>query len=186
MLIIITPIIFGIANMDATSAAAPLDMFVSLMGIVMLTPVFQPEQNEEINDLVSSKYVSIAKIYLIRTIYSIIIVAIFISIFALYMSICKSEITLQLVIGTIANAIFLGSLGMITSAICNNTIIAYMIPLVFYALNYGTGPKLGNYYLFSMIRGNFEPKVWLLVTGIILIVASIIIKKLEKYFKINT
>ena len=52
LLCLVTPFLIGTANLDRNSAAMPLEMFVSLIGIVLLTPVFQPEQNEEIDDLV--------------------------------------------------------------------------------------------------------------------------------------
>lgn len=173
----------GTENLDMNTAAIPLEMFVSLIGIVILTPIFQPEQNADIDDLVSSKYVSMGKIYLIRTLYSIIILTVLISLFAFYMSCRNCEVTLQLLIGTISDAIFLGAFGMITSSLCNNTVIAYMIPSVFYALNYGMGNKLGNYYLFSMTIGVFQPKIWMLLTGIILIAASILFKEIERRFQ---
>ncbi len=182
-IIIITPIIFGIANLNRTDSAIPLEMFVSLIGIIFLTPIFQPEQNNEIGDLVSSKYISTNLIYFIRTIYAVFLSIIFIGSFVVYMSIQKCDITFLLFIGTVANAIFLGSLGMITAALTENTIIAYMIPLVYYMLNYGAGSKLGNYYLFSMYIPDFKPKVWLLITGILFIFLSLIVKKFKKKFQ---
>ena len=42
LLCLITPLLIGTANLDRNSAAMPLEMFVSLIGIVLLTPVFQP------------------------------------------------------------------------------------------------------------------------------------------------
>lgn len=173
----------GTANLDKNTSAVPLEMFVSLIGIVMLTPVFQPEQNAEIDDLVSSKYISATRIYLIRTIYSIIAIVLFICIFSGYMSIRDCDVDLRLMTGTMSDAIFLGSLGMITSSICGSTVIGYMIPIVFYTLNYGMGKKLKNYYLFSMTIGKFEPKIWMLITGILIIAVSIIFRGIrKKYF----
>ncbi len=183
ILLLFIPVIAGTANLDKYESAIPLEMFVSLIGIVMLTPIFQPEQNTDIDDLVSSKYVCTAKIHLIRTIYSIIILSILICIFAWYMNICNCSITLSLVMGTIYEAIFLGSLGMITSSICSSTIIGYMIPIVFYALNYGMGSKLKNYYLFSMTIGQFKPKIYMLITGILFIAGAIILKEIKKKFQ---
>lgn len=184
-LLFLIPVMVGTANLDKNTSAVPLEMFVSLIGIVMLTPVFQPEQNAEIDDLVSSKYISTTTIYMIRTIYSIIAIALFICIFSGYMSIRDCDVDLQLMTGTLSDAIFLGSLGMITSSICGNTVIGYMIPVVFYSLNYGLGSKLKNYYLFSMTMGNFEPKIWMLITGILLITASVIFRGIRKKYFLN-
>lgn len=183
VIIILTPIIVGTANLDSNTSALPMEMFVSLIGIAILTPIFQPEQHSDINDLVSSKYINTTTIYIIRTIYSIIFLTIFISLFSVYMYIRHCDITLWLIIGTISDAIFLGSLGMIASSICNNTIIAYMVPTIFYALNYGMGSKLKNFYLFSMTMGQFTPKMWMLATGILLIITAILLKEIQKKFQ---
>lgn len=173
MLCLLTPLLIGTANLDLKSAAMPLEMFVSLIGIVLLTPVFQPEQNEEIHDLVCSKYCNIGKVYLIRTLYSVVVVILLICLFTVYMQTRGSDVTIILVFGTVANATFLGSMGMLTSALTGNTVIGYMPPFLYYALNIGMGPKLGSFYLFSMTVGNFRAKIWLLAAGVLMITVSL-------------
>ncbi len=111
---------------------------------------------------------------------AVILTILLIGLFSAYMRLQKSDVTLLLFIGTVANAVFLGSLGMMTAALTDNTIIAYMIPLVYYALNYGMGNKLGHYFLFSMRASDFEPKLWLLTTGILLVFLSLIVKWYKK------
>lgn len=173
MLCLLTPLLIGTANLDRNSAAMPLEMFVSLIGIILLTPVFQPEQNEEIYDLVSSKHCSIEKVYLIRTLYSVGVMVLLICLFALYMQTQGSDVTTILVFGTVANAIFLGSMGMLISALTGNTVIGYMPLFLYYVLNIGMGLKLGNFYLFSMTVGNFRAKIWLLAAGVLMIMVSL-------------
>lgn len=180
VMLAVIPLIAGTANLDECTSAVPLEMFVSLIGIVMLTPVFQPEQDPDLRDLVSSKYVRMTKIYVIRMFYSVLILTAFITLFFIYMGVRNCEITMRLFAGTLSDALFLGALGMIVSSLCNNTIIAYMIPLVFYALNFGLGNKLGNFYLFSMTAGQFMPKVWMFVTGLLFIAVSIAWKEIRK------
>ncbi|MDE5818160.1 MAG: hypothetical protein K2I07_02420 [Lachnospiraceae bacterium] len=179
-ILIMTPILYGTANLDAASSAAPLEMFVSFIGIVLLTPVFGPEQNQETSDLVSSKYIGTTTIYLVRIVCAMILLFAMTGLFCIFMRLQKCDVTLLLFFGTAANAVFLGSLGMITAALTDNTVIAYMIPLVYYALNYGMGGKLGNYFLFSMRVADFQPKMWLFPTGILLLVLSLIVKRLKQ------
>lgn len=178
-----TPIIFGTANLDQAASAVPLEMFVSFIGIVLFTPIFQPEQDDEIANVVLPKRVSIDIVYLIRTIYSLVFLIAVIVLFGVYMMLQRSDVTFLLLIGTMANAVFLGSLGMLTAVLTDNTIVAYMIPLVYYMLNYGAGKKSGNYYLFSMRILDFQPKVWLLLTGILLIFVSLLIKRQKRKLK---
>lgn len=58
VIILLTPVLFGTSDLCTTASAVPLEIFVSLIGIVLLTPVFQPEQNSEIEEVVTCKYVS--------------------------------------------------------------------------------------------------------------------------------
>ena len=180
VLCLLTPLLIGTAHLDRNSAAMPLEMFVSIIGIVLFIPVFQPEQNEEIDDLVSSKYCSTEKIYCIRTMYSVVIVVLLIVLFAIYMKIRGCDMTPVMTFGTAADAIFLGSMGMLTSAFTGNTVIGYMPPFLYYALNTGMGPRLGNLYLFSMAIGNYKAKIWLFAAGVLMIVVSLGYKKFRK------
>ena len=92
---------------------------------------------------------------------------------ALYMQTQGSDVTTILVFGTVANAIFLGSMGMLISALTGNTVIGYMPLFLYYVLNIGMGLKLGNFYLFSMTVGNFRAKIWLLAAGVLMIMVSL-------------
>lgn len=180
VLCLLVPLLIGTANLDQKSAAMPLEMFVSLIGIVLLTPVFQPEQNEEINDLVSSKYCSTEGVYLIRMVYSVAAAVLLIAIFAVYMKMRSCDVTLVMALGTAADAIFLGSIGMLTSALTGNTVIGYMPPLLYYALNIGMGPKLGSFYLFSMVTGSYTAKLWLFLAGLLMMAAALFYQRLRK------
>ncbi|MDE7367221.1 MAG: hypothetical protein K2N24_07695 [Lachnospiraceae bacterium] len=180
LITMVTPVLFGISNLDAGAAAVPLEMFLALIGIVLLTPMFQPEQNRDIHDLTASKYVSEIVVYMIRTVYSLVILLLIISVFIWFMQVCDCEVSILLLFGTLADALFLGGLGMLGAAIINHTAVAYMLPLIYYTLNYGAGSKLGNFYLFAMTMEQYEPKFWLFFSGLILISAAIITKYLQK------
>ncbi len=180
VLCLLVPLLIGTSNLDQKSAAMPLEMFVSLIGIVLLTPVFQPEQNEEINDLVSSKYCSTERVYLIRTVYSVTAAVLLIAIFTVYMKMRSCDVMLVMALGTAADAVFLGSIGMLTSALTGNTVIGYMPPLLYYALNIGMGPKLGSFYLFSMAIGDYKAKIWLFVAGVAMMAASLLYQKIRR------
>lgn len=174
---LLTPVLIGTSNLDEQAAAQPLEMFVSLIGIILLTPVFGPEQNEEIHDLVSSKYVDPTIIYGIRTVCGAAVMLALVSVFSFYMGMQNCHMTLLLVLGTLADAWFLGALGMLTSVLCGNTVIGYMPPILYYALNIGMGPRLGNFYLFSMTRGEYGPKLQLFAAGLLLAAGALGYKK---------
>lgn len=65
-LLFITPVLFGTAHLSPDEAAVPLELFVSLIGIVLITPVFEPEQDEAIYEVAASKYISPHCVYCIQ------------------------------------------------------------------------------------------------------------------------
>ena len=52
VIMILTPVLFGTTGLDRKAAAVPLEMFISIIGIILLVPIFQPEQDVEIKDIV--------------------------------------------------------------------------------------------------------------------------------------
>ena len=67
----LTPIIFGISSLNERESAQPLEMLLSLTGTVLLTPIFMPEQNENIRDLIRSKKIDYLAVCFIRLLYSV-------------------------------------------------------------------------------------------------------------------
>lgn len=177
IIMLLTPVLFGITNLDSKATAVPLEMLISIIGIVLLVPIFQPEQDGDIKDTVSSKYVDCTYIYLIRVVYSVIGIIVLVSAFTLFMLFCGCEITSSLIFGTIADAMFLGAIGLLTSAVTNNLPVSFMVSLLYYVINITMKSKLGMLNIFAMMSGDYKPNLWLFVASIILIVASILIKR---------
>ena len=175
---ILTPILFGTTGLDSKAAAVPLEMLISIIGIILLVPIFQPEQDDEIKNIVASKYIDSTYVHLIRVAYSIIGIILLVLAFSLFMFVCGCEITIELIGGTIADAMFLGAIGLLTSAITSNMPVSFMIPLLYYVLNLTMKSKLGNFNLFSMMNGNYQPNIWLFISSLILVFVSIMIKKM--------
>ena len=74
-----------------------------------------------------------------------------------------------------------GKVFMLTSAVTGNTVIGYMPPLLYYALNIGMGPKLGSFYLFSMVTGSYTAKLWMFVAGILMMAAALFYLRIPSY-----
>lgn len=177
VIMILTPILFGTTGLDSKAAAVPLEMLISIIGIILLVPIFQPEQDDEIKDIVASKYIDSTYVHLIRVAYSIIGIILLVLAFSLFMFVCGCEITIELIGGTIADAMFLGAIGLLTSAITSNMPVSFMISLLYYVLNLTMKSKLGNFNLFSMMNGNYRPNIWLFVSSVVFIVIAILIKR---------
>lgn len=178
VVMVLTPVLFGTTNLDRLAAAAPLEMFVSTIGIILLVPIFQPEQNSEIEDIVTSQYVDCVYVYMIRVTYSVIGLVLLILLFSGYMLICGCDISVALIFGTLADAMFLGSIGLLVAAVTNNLPVSLMASILYYGLNLFARSKVGAFNLFSMVNGDYSPNIWLFAVSIVLIIAAVILKRI--------
>lgn len=178
ILCLISPFIMGVKNLDSINTAKVLDVYISLLGIILLVPLFFPEQDRDINDLIRSKKESISVIHIIRLIEALLCLFIIVTSFLFYLKIGNCTFPFkEYLYGTIADCIFLGGLGIFIYSIINSLCTSYMVPVLYYIMCFGSGKKyFGKFYLFSMMGGSIGDKKFLLVSGIIMIAAGIILK----------
>lgn len=184
---LLTPVFFGVENLDAIRTAQLLEMYIGLVGIIMLTPIFLPEQYKDIKDVVYSKKTAMIEVHVIRVLEGIICQGILLFCVLLYLRNNNCDFPfLQYYLGIMANAIFLGGIGIFIYALFDNIAIAYMMPIMYYLLNYGSSKKmLGRFILFSMVRGSYNEKYYLAIVGILLIMIGILIRHFEKTITMN-
>jgi len=182
LLLFMAPAIFGTANLDAKTSAIPLEMFIALIGIILLTPTFLPEQQKEIRQVIEAKYTDQNSIYLVRIGTAVLSMLLLISGFVLYMKLRGCEFdAISYILSTFAGGLFLGALGMFSYGVSSNISIGYMVPMIYYMLNMFAGSEhLGNLYLFSMTRGSSQEKYWLLGAGVSLIILTLFLKSIDK------
>jgi hypothetical protein len=112
LLLCLAAVIFGISNLDAAASAIPLEMFVTFIGIVLLTPVFMPEEPQEIRELIESKHTAQTAIHSVRLVYSSVIMLVMSAGFACMMNFNGSSFPLlKYIAGTFSGAFSLGLLG---------------------------------------------------------------------------
>ncbi len=178
----LTPLIFSIGNLDQAGSALVLEQFVSLAGVMLITPLFLPEQDKEIRELIESKYTDSTGIYLLRILLAALTLLVYICVFAGTMLALDSEFEgLAYIAGTFATAFFMGSLGLLAYAVSNQVTIGYLIPLGWYLFNLFTGSKyVQKLDLFSLAKGSFEEKYGLLAVGFCFVVAALLVKKMQR------
>lgn len=177
VIVFFTPALFGIASLNAREAAQPLERLLSLVGIVLLVPIFLPEQNENIRDLIRSKRTDYLAVCLLRLLYSLFFLAAIIGIFTWIMQCSESEVTIRHFVGGFASALFLGSLGFFFAGLSQNTVIGYMLSLIYYIANFALKDELKGFYLFSMSAGSFTEKYWLLGGSVIVLAITFVLLK---------
>ncbi len=176
-LVIATPLLFGVKNLDSIASSFVLERFVALIGIVLFTPLFSPETDKNISELVESKNTSPTFVYLSRLLVSILVLVtlIAISIITMWLGACEFNV-IRFGFGTLSTALFLGSLGFVTFAISSNVVVGYMLPIAIYMLNLFQGEKLKMLYLFSLSKNDLNEKYWLLGCAMILFLIGVLYK----------
>lgn len=174
--VILTPLFFSVHELNSRQAAQPLEVIIALIGVIMLTPVFLPEQNESIRDVVRSKKTPYLLVCLLRLVVSVIIMNGMIALFVIYMKHSCSDVSFRHFLGTAASALALGSIGFFAAGVSNNTIIGYMASLFYYIINFSLKDKLGVFYIFSMMNGSFDEKKWLFGLAFVFITAAFCFK----------
>ena len=139
LLLCLSPLVLGVENLALADTAKVLEMYTALLGIILITPVFLPEQNKDIRDLIRSKYTKTASIYTIRIIESVLVLILFLGIYMwfLHTNGCQME-GMKYFAGTFAEMLFLGGLGVFAYSLTDNLIAGYMIPMFYYITAVGS------------------------------------------------
>ena len=172
-IMILTGLLYGTTALDALETAKPLEFFLCFVGAALLTPLFLPEQDKEIRDVVLSKKVSYGIVCLIRLFYNIVAMALLIAAFGVKMYLGECAVSWTHIWGAIATALFLGALGLFVAGVADNAVLGFMAVILFYLANYGLKGKLGVFYLFAMSSGNIRQKGWLILGAAVLLIAGI-------------
>lgn len=179
-IVLVTALVFNLSALTVKEAAKPVELFLCFTGVMLLTPVFYPEQNHDLRDVISSKKVSYLTVCALRVLYSVPVLALLVAVFVGMMKQNESAVTGAHILGGIATAAFLGSIGFLVAGISDNTTLGYMAAMLYYLANYGLKDKLGKFYLFSMSAGNFEEKWWLLFGAAVLILITFGVMKIRR------
>lgn len=179
LLALAAPAFMGIENLNQQQVAKIMEVYLSLIGIILFVPTYIPDMDGNIYDLIRSKKESMIILHVIRVAEAFMFTVIIGLAFLYLLKKGNCEFSLIKMFYTfMSNSIFLGGLGMFIFSIFNQLPLAYMIPLVYYIVNYGSDYKhLGNFYLFSMQAYPLADKKYLFISGIVFIVSSILIAK---------
>lgn len=178
LVLLVSPFLLGVENLGEQDSAKVLEIYVALIGIVLIPPVFLPEQDHDIRDLVFTKYIDSRIVYLIRLSGNLLLLALMLGVYIGMLRYHGCEFPAgKYFCGTLAEMFFMGGLGLFAYGLCDNLVIGYMFPTVYYIAAFGSGSKyLRMFYPFSMARGSYTEKVWLLSAAVILVSAGIWIR----------
>lgn len=180
LLCALCPVIFGLNDLSAAEAAAPLEMVVSLSGILLLTPLFLPEQDKTLGGILYTKKTPPVCIHILRACYSVLLILLISGVFTGVLYLLHSDVGPAHLIGTVSTALFLGGLGAAVFAVSNNIAAAYMAPAIIYVFAVGGGANMGVFDPFMMTRGDFSGKPWQMAIGLALLAAAVLYRSSRK------
>lgn len=183
LLCALCPVIFGLNDLSAAEAAASLEMVVSLSGILLLTPLFLPEQDQTLAGILYTKETAPWCVHTLRACYSVFFILLISGAFTGILYILHSDVGLVHFLGTVSTALFLGGAGAAVFAVSNNIAAAYMAPAMIYVFAIGGGVNLSVFDPFMMSRGNFDGKPWQMAAGLILITAAVLYRSSRRALK---
>lgn len=172
----------GIANLDMVHSAECLEQSVILVGIFLIVPLNVPEQSKAIQEAVYTRKISHWKILSVRLIMSTLLLIVMVSLFSGIMvwKNCTFPFAAHAA-GTVISAMALGSLGFAVSVLSNSAIAGYLASAGYFLLNFlGNVSEKSIFCLFSMGKGNYTAKIYLLGWSLLMIAASLIYSR-KKY-----
>ncbi|NLM09833.1 MAG: hypothetical protein GX213_03450 [Clostridiaceae bacterium] len=171
-LLVLTPVMFGIKALDAVAAAYPLELCLPFIGVILLTPVYSPEQEPGILDTVCARKMPHLLICGIRIIMAMVLTVILICGFVVMMSALECEVFVVHALSSCVNAFFLGGLGILASSVSGHAVSGYILPVLYYVADLTGG--FGHFTMFSMMRsGTTDGRYIIFITGICCIAASV-------------
>lgn len=178
LFLVLATAIFSINNLDYSESARLLEQYVSVIGIFLLTPIFRPESDHSVREVVESKYTWQIGIYLTRIGMAIITIILFITGFVFCLKANNSLVLLwDYIFATFCTTLFLGSMGFMLYGISDQLILGYLAPVGYIMFNLYTGNRyVKKFYLYSLMKGSMNEKYWLLVGAILMILATLIYK----------
>lgn len=96
------------------------------------------------------------------------------------MGFLRSQVTPDLWLDAVSSSLLLGGLGALSYTLTDNIAAAYMVPVLYYVVNFGLGSKLGTFWLFSAMSGSSASKLPQLFLGLLLLAVSIPFRVHEK------
>lgn len=152
-------------------------MYISLIGIILLVPVFLPEQDVNIRELEYAKKTNYIEVYIIRILQALMALGILLLGYMAVMALnhCKM-VFVPYFFGTLATMLFMGGLGIFAFALFDHQIIGYLVPMFYYMIAVSRSNKMGILNPFSMMQGSYKEKFYLAAIGIVLIAIGVVVR----------
>ena len=172
---LMAPVIMGVKNLEQEQVVKIIEFYISFLGVVLLIPLFLPDTNRDVRDLIASKKMPITGVRLIRLLQAAGMLCLLLAVFlyALKCGNCTFEYG-KCFYAALANCVAMGGLGLFFYSITDQVVVGYMIPFIYYIVSIGGGFKyLKVFSLLSFSAGRIEDKKYILTAGVVVILVSL-------------
>ncbi|MGN0144374.1 MAG: hypothetical protein ACI398_05280 [Clostridium sp.] len=180
-LMVFTPMLFYIKNTDVNTAATICDTYFSLFGFIFMVSIFLPEEKENVLELINCRTINSRIVYLIRLVIAIIASLFFISVSIYILKLLGGNFPIEKYIyGSFSTAMYLGAIGLFVASITGESILGYLAAISYVLAEYvAKGDYINDIYIYSMTKGEFYQKKYLITAAVILLILSICIKQIK-------
>ncbi|WP_409347021.1 hypothetical protein [Paenibacillus sp. MBLB4367] len=164
---VVISLIFNLRFITYTEMAQIGELYLSLLGIMLMPHLTIIEDADSIHETVYAKRKRHALTVSFRILQTVALLWLLILSVALLAGNQGGDFPmLELTGGSWISAVCLGAAGMTAATFSRNIAAAYMTGFLYYVLEMFTkGKYTGDFYLFSLLKGSFEPGKWLLAAG---------------------
>ena len=136
------------------------------------------EQEREIWRLEQSKEMDLWKLYTLRVLVGIVGIFLVVSLFLVRLYFGESSFPAGgMWLGSVAETIFLGSIGFFVSACTNQAVLGYMVAVFYYLCNDSAGKYFGKFALFQMMKQTYDFWPLMLAASILALAAGMALRE---------
>lgn len=176
------PSLVNIKILTLEQSAIVLERFFTIIGIIMFLPLYLPDADANILDIVRTKKTAYLQIILLRLIQILLATFGLLILFLLLLHLNHSILNFGTFFAAeLANILFLGGLSSVAFVLSWHPVVSLMVPMLYYVFNFFTNEqKLKVFYLFGLADKEWLSKIVLGSSGIILLLISMWIATKKK------
>lgn len=178
LLCVIAPLLMGVENLDEPQVAKIIEMYLGFLGMILLIPLFLPDTNKDIRDLIASKKVPITVVRLIRLLEAFAVLSVLLAVFLAMLK--YNDCTFRFgtcMYAAVANCVGLGGVGLLFYSLVDNIAFAYMMPFLYYVISLSNRKFLGKLWLMGFSGGSLGEKKYILAAGVFMIIAALLVRE---------
>lgn len=125
VLCLMAPLLMGVKNLTEPQVAKIAEFYLSFLGVILFVPLFLPDSDSNIRDVVASKKFPITGVRLIRLLQAALFLLVILAVFFILLKYGENEFHFgKCYYAAAANCIGMGGLGLLFYSLIDNIAIA--------------------------------------------------------------